>query len=51
MRQLAALLDLLLGKGGKGARKAASIRKPKPPRGHSINAKKGGPATAGATSR
>jgi hypothetical protein len=51
MRQLAALLDLLLGKGGKGSRKAASIRKPKPPRGHSISAKKGGPATAGATSR
>jgi hypothetical protein len=50
MRQLAALLNDLLGEGRKKDRKAASIRKPKPPRGHSITAKKS-PATAGATSR
>jgi len=51
MRQLAALLDLLLGKGRKRDRNAASIRKPKPPRGHSITAKRARPATAGATPR
>ena len=50
MRQLAALLDDLLGTGRTKNRTAASIRKPKPPRGHSIPAKKS-PATAGATSR
>ena len=51
MRQLAALVDLLLGKGGKGTRKAASMRKTKQPRGASITAKRARPATAGATSR
>jgi len=50
MQQLAALLDELLRGAGKKDRKAASIRKPKPPRGHSNSAKKS-PATAGATSR
>lgn len=50
MRQLAALLDELLRGGGKKDRKVASIRKPKPPRGHATSAKKS-PATAGATSR
>jgi len=50
MRQLAALLNDLLGEGRKKDRKPASIRKPKPPRGHSITAKKS-PATAGAASR
>ena len=50
MRQLAALLDELLRGGGKKDRKAASIRKPKPPRGHSASPKKT-PAPAGATSR
>jgi hypothetical protein len=50
MRQLAALLDFLLGEGRRKDRKAASIRKPRP-RGHSIPAKRARPATAGATSR
>src|SRR5262249_61341187 len=50
MQQLAALLDELLRGGGKKDRKAASIRKPKPPRGQSTSAKKS-PATAGAASR
>ena len=50
MRQLAALLDELLGTRGRKDRRAASIRKPKPPRRHSITVKKS-PATAGATSR
>jgi hypothetical protein len=50
MRQLAALLELLIGKRRKTDRKAASMRKPKP-RGHSIPAKRARPATAGATSR
>jgi len=51
MRQLAALLALLLGERGKTYRKAASVRKPKPARGHSISVKRARPATAGATSR
>jgi hypothetical protein len=51
MRQLAALLDFLLGEGRKNDRKAASMRKPKPSRGHSIPAKRARPAPAGATSR
>jgi hypothetical protein len=51
MRQLAGLLELLLGERRKADRKAASIRKPKPSRGHSIPAKRARPATAGATSR
>ena len=50
MRQLAALLERLLGERRKTDRKAASMRKPKP-RGHSIPAKRARPATAGATSR
>ncbi|MGH7347579.1 MAG: hypothetical protein ACREK4_21915 [Candidatus Rokuibacteriota bacterium] len=51
MRQLAALVDLLLGKAGKGTRKAASIRRAKPPRGTSITAKRARPAAASAASR
>jgi len=51
MRQLAALFELLLGEGRKKDRKAASARKPRPPRGHSMTAKRARPATAGATSR
>ena len=51
MRQLAALLERLLGERRGKDRKAASIRKPKPSRAHSIPAKRARPATAGATSR
>jgi hypothetical protein len=50
MRQLAALLERLLGERRTKDRKAASIRKPKP-RAHSIPAKRARPAPAGATSR
>ena len=39
------------GEGRKKDRKAASARKPRPPRGHSMTAKRARPATAGATSR